>query len=170
MAGVAAEAGMSVGQIYRDFESKEAIIAAVVERDLQRAAERLAPIGEAPEGVVAAIVNGLESHIAEVRAHGGPALFLEVRAEAARNPKIAALIAREQETTRQWLADLLVRPRGADLGRDRLADLVDVVQLALAGLQVRAAYAPNLDERRMVRLLCNVISAAAGPTEDKKPQ
>src|SRR5271168_2700713 len=66
MASVAAEAGMSVGHIYRYFENKEAIVAAIVERDLKATADQFARIREAPGGVVAAMVDGLDECVDEM--------------------------------------------------------------------------------------------------------
>jgi AcrR family transcriptional regulator len=159
MAGVAAEAGMSVGHIYRYFENKEAIIAAIVERDLQATADLFARIGEAPEGVVAAMVDGLEECVDEVADQPGAALFLEVMAEAARNPKIGRMVASQQGATRRWLMALFASGRGSELGGDQIKDLVDVLQLFMAGLRVRAAYEPDVDRERMVRLLRRIITA-----------
>ncbi len=159
MAGVAAEAGMSVGHIYRYFENKEAIIAAIVERDLQATADLFARMREAPNGVVAAMVDGLDECVDEAADQVSAALFLEVMAEAARNPKIAWMAASKQGATRRWLMALFASGRGAELGDGQIEDLVDVLQLFMAGLRVRAAYDPDIDHERMVRLLRSIITA-----------
>jgi len=159
MAGVAAEAGMSVGHIYRYFENKEAIVAAIVERDLQATADQFARMREAPEGVVAALVDGLDECVDEAADQTCAALFLEVMAEAARNPKVASTVATKQDATRQWLMDLFASGRGSELGGEQIEDLVDVLQLFMAGLRVRAAYDPHIDHERMVRLLRAIITA-----------
>ncbi len=150
---------MSVGHIYRYFENKEAIIAAIVERDLQATADQFARMREAPEGVVAALVDGLDECVDQVADQGSTALFLEVMAEAARNPKIARMAASQQGATRQWLMALFASGRGGELGDDQIEDLVDVLQLFMAGLRVRAAYDPDIDHERMVRLLRKIITA-----------
>ncbi len=163
MAGVAAEAGMSVGHIYRYFENKEAIIAAIVERDLQATADQFARMRESPRGVVAAMVEGIEDCVDDAADPIGATLFLEVMAEAARNPKIAGLVASKQSATRRWLTALFARGRGAELSRDQIEDLVDVLQLFVAGLRVRAAFEADIDRERMVRLLRRIITATPEP-------
>jgi AcrR family transcriptional regulator len=163
MARVAAEAGMSVGHIYRYFENKEAIIAAIVERDLQATADQFVRIREAPQGVVAAMVEGLDECVDDMADREGAALFLEVMAEAARNPKVAEMAASRQNATRQGLTALFASGRGFELGRDQIEDLVDILQLFMAGLRVRAAFEPNIDHERMVRLLRKIITATPGP-------
>ena len=159
MAGVAAEAGMSVGHIYRYFENKEAIVAAIVERDLQDAAAQFAQMREAPQGVVAAMVDGLDECVDRAANRQASALFLEVMAEAGRNPKIAEMAAAEHGATRQWLMALFASGRGAELSESQIADLADILLLFIAGLRVRAAFDPNIDHERMVRLLSKIITA-----------
>jgi AcrR family transcriptional regulator len=160
MAGVAAEAGMSVGHIYRYFENKEAIIAAIVERDLRATADLFASFREAPEGVVAAMVAGVEECVEDAADQTGAALFLEVMAEAARNPKIAHMVASQQAATRHGLMALFASGRAADLSGDQMEDLVDVLQLFMTGLRVRAAFEPDMDRERLVRLMRKIITAA----------
>jgi AcrR family transcriptional regulator len=162
MAGVATEAGMSVGHIYRYFENKEAIVAAIVERDLQATADQFAQMREAPQGVVAAMVDGLDECIDQAADPAASALFLEVMAEAARNPKVAKMAAGQLSQTRSWLMALFAKGRGAELSRGQIEDLVDVLQLFLTGLRVRAAYDPAIDHDRMVRLLSKIITATPG--------
>lgn len=164
MAGVAAEAGMSVGHIYRYFENKEAIIAAIVERDLRATADQFARMREAPEGVVAAMVDGFDECVDQAADQVSAALFLEVMAEAARNPKVARMTANQQRATRQGLMALFASGRGGELGADQIEDLVDVLQLFMAGLRVRAAYDPDIDHERMVRLLRKIVTATPDPT------
>jgi TetR/AcrR family transcriptional repressor of uid operon len=167
MSGVATEAGMSVGHIYRYFENKEAIIAAIVERDLEATGELFARIRQAPQGVVAALVDGVEECVDDMADQASAALFLEVMAEAARNPKIANMVASQQDSTRRWLTDLFARGRGAELGREQIEDLVDVLQLLMAGLRLRMVHEPNLDRARMVRLLRKIITATPRPDMDE---
>lgn len=163
MAGVAAEAGMSVGHIYRYFENKEAIIAAIVERDLGATADLFASFREAPEGVVAAMVAGMEECVDDAADQAGAALFLEVMAEAARNPKIARKVAGQQAATRQGLMALFASGRAADLSVGQMEDLVEVLQLFMTGLRVRAAFEPEMDRERLVRLLRKIVTATPEP-------
>jgi TetR/AcrR family transcriptional repressor of uid operon len=160
MAGVATEAGMSVGHIYRYFENKEAIIAAIVERDLQETAAQFARFREAPQGVVAAMVEGVAECVDEVTDKDASALFLEVMAEAGRNAKIAEMTAAQHRATRQGLTALFASGRGAELTQDQIEDLADIMMLFVAGLRVRAVFDPNIDRQRMVRLLSKIVTAS----------
>ncbi|HEX4179451.1 MAG TPA: TetR/AcrR family transcriptional regulator [Caulobacteraceae bacterium] len=159
MAGVAAEAGMSVGHIYRYFENKEAVIAAIVERDLTATAEQFERMREAPEGVVAAMVYGLDECLDQAADPATSALFLEVMAEAARNPKVARMAAGQHAKIREWLTALFASGHGAELTQGQIDDVVDLLLLFMTGLRVRAAYDPDIDHQRMIRLLSRIITA-----------
>ena len=163
MAGVALEAGMSVGHIYRYFENKEAIVAAIVERDLQETAAQFARMRASPQGVVAAMVESLDDCVDQAANKDSSALFLEVMAEAARNPRVAEMAAAEQRATRQWLLELFIGGRGDELSAGQIEDLVDLFLLFITGLRVRAAYDGKIDRERMIRLLGKIITAAPKP-------
>jgi AcrR family transcriptional regulator len=165
MAGVAAEAGMSVGHIYRYFENKEAIIAAFVERDLRDTVEQFARMREAPVGAVEAMVEGLEECVDQVANKQSASVYLEVMAEAARNPKIAEMATAHYNLTRSLLMNLFASGRGAELSESQIEDLTDLLQLFIAGLRVRAIHDPDIDRDRMARLMQKIVTAAPKPEE-----
>lgn len=133
MAQIARDSGVLVGQIYRDFASKEAIVAAIVERDVREylAPERLhaavsrADVEEARQWVRRYIAG---------RAIEDPRLVAEIMAESARNPRIAEIFQRFQielgATIRAAVA-LLTPP---DCDPERCAELVDVIQVLSSGV------------------------------------
>ena len=90
MAEIAAAARMSVGQIYRYFPNKEAIVHTIVERIVERRLQALMETAGRPD----------EAHkMAEQLAAGIPdesrdddALMLEVTAESTRNPAVAKIV------------------------------------------------------------------------------
>jgi AcrR family transcriptional regulator len=61
MAEIAKAAGLSVGQIYRYFENKEAIIAAIVAQDLAEMREKFAEMERQP----GTLLDALEEHLPE---------------------------------------------------------------------------------------------------------
>jgi AcrR family transcriptional regulator len=89
MQHVAEAAGMSAGNLYRTFPSKEAIVQGLCERDQQERIESFARLA-ATEDVFGAIAEGLREHVA-LRPRRKLTLMVEIWAEAARNPAIAAL-------------------------------------------------------------------------------
>lgn len=93
MQDLARAAGMSVGNFYRYFPSKAAMVHAIVRRDLAEVEQKFAMILEAPDPYEA-LRSGLHQHIDEECAgcpHG--TLWAEINAAAARKPEIAAVVA-----------------------------------------------------------------------------
>jgi AcrR family transcriptional regulator len=89
MAEIAQAAGLSVGQIYRYFENKEAIIAAIVEADLAEMHERFADLETSGAPLVETFIDqSVEECTAPRYGAEHAALALEVLAEAGRNPRI----------------------------------------------------------------------------------
>jgi AcrR family transcriptional regulator len=87
MAEISAEAHMSVGQIYRYFASKEAIVQAIVEHIV---AKRLAWIGTSRGAVD--LPTLLATRALSDEEADDHALLLEVTAEASRNPVVAETV------------------------------------------------------------------------------
>ena len=89
MQQVADEAGMSAGNLYRYFPSKEALVEGICARDQrERAAafEILAGRGD----LLATLAAMLREHVLD-KPREKAAMMVEIRAEAARNPRIAAM-------------------------------------------------------------------------------
>ncbi|PZQ11937.1 MAG: TetR family transcriptional regulator [Ancylobacter novellus] len=93
MQAVCAEAGMSPGALYRYFPSKEALIEAIVERDRADIPAELAPLLEA-EDVVEALIDCARAFlVGHLRPESLP-IFLELSAEALRNPSVRDIVMR----------------------------------------------------------------------------
>lgn len=90
IAQIAAQSGVLVGQIYRDFENKEAIVAAIVEHDLAEflSLESLSAAIDAGDRVA---VRAWISHFVFGDAEKDHGLAAEIMAEAARNPRISEI-------------------------------------------------------------------------------
>ena len=92
MASIAGLAGQSVGQIYRYFANKEAIIAAIVDQHLVELRETFDHLESLPGSTAHLIADRVPEILAEKLDLSRAGLVLEVLAEAARNPKIAAIL------------------------------------------------------------------------------
>jgi len=90
IAAIAKESGVAVQQLYRDFPSKEDIIAAIVAADCERIEDQdtlnTALANKDRDGIIAWLV-GTPCRKDE----SGDRLFLEIAAEAARNDRIRAI-------------------------------------------------------------------------------
>ncbi|MDR0808800.1 MAG: TetR/AcrR family transcriptional regulator [Gemmobacter sp.] len=90
MQQLARAAGMSVGNFYRYFPSKAAMVKAMIRRDLREVEEKFAEVLRAPDPLVA-LRCGLHSRIAEEGCDDGT-LWAEINAAAARKPELAAVV------------------------------------------------------------------------------
>src|SRR3546814_18288534 len=107
MASIAETAEMSAGLIYRYFENKNAIILAIVERQLQLLSEDIR-LNRQVDLATEMARNYGNSGTGEGRGMSA-ALLLEMSAEATRDPPIAAALDHFDATLREAIVDCLTR-------------------------------------------------------------
>src|SRR4249919_3693257 len=105
MQDICNEAGMSPGNLYRYFPSKEALMAGIAERDRAEVAQEFAS-ADLSHGFFA-VLEGMARHHFAVKPDEQVLLCTEVMAESRRNPEIARISAAFDADVRRWLADLL---------------------------------------------------------------
>jgi AcrR family transcriptional regulator len=153
MAEIAKAAGLSVGQIYRYFENKEAIIAAIADRDLAEMHEKFAELESHDETLAEAVVTrcaeGLEQKYDRDRA----GLMLEVLAEAARNPRVAAIVQAADAEERLLGRRILESAGLTGLGERELAARGEVLSMLFDGMMVRAVNNPDGDKPAIGQIL-----------------
>ncbi|MGL5113891.1 MAG: TetR/AcrR family transcriptional regulator, partial [Beijerinckiaceae bacterium] len=89
MQDLAIECGMSPGNLYRYFPSKDAIVAGLAERDRESMNADIAKLCDAADPMAAFIALGRYHLVEEPR---GKAIMLqEIWAEACRNPRVAEI-------------------------------------------------------------------------------
>src|SRR5438128_12406693 len=112
MHDISAEAGISVGLIYRYFENKEAVISAMADRHKQEIHELLERARHAPT-----LLESLEilftAHCCENSPKMVSAFVVDLYAEASRNPEVANLVRDVLQTSMDGVTDLIARsPEG----------------------------------------------------------
>ncbi|MBP8289255.1 MAG: TetR/AcrR family transcriptional regulator, partial [Chromatiaceae bacterium] len=112
IARIAKAAGMSAGNLYHFFESKEAMIAALVQRKLDQSLALFAQIENA-EDLFQAMMERVEASLNERTDRDYAALELEILAEAARNPAVATIVRAADAATRERLRHLYRAARQA---------------------------------------------------------
>jgi AcrR family transcriptional regulator len=110
MQEICAEAGMSPGNLYRYFPSKEALIAGICERNRAEAAENLLAVDRAP-GFFEGLAALARQHLLE-RPEEEAALCAEIMAESRRNPEIARLHDELERDIKSRLMNTLRRAAG----------------------------------------------------------
>ena len=148
MATIADTAGMSAGLMYRYFENKSAIVLAIIERQLQEGRAHVARLRTSSD-LAADLLEVFERWRARDPGAMNAALFLEMNAEATRDPQIAAALRRSDEAIRQDLEAWMSRDRadgGLGLPPETVATRVFILQTFVKGLAVSAVRQPDLDQ------------------------
>jgi AcrR family transcriptional regulator len=147
MASIAKTAGMSPGLIYRYFDSKNAIILAIIGQQLEDARSDIARLK--PDTDLVPLFRQLftewQCRDSELLS---PALLLEMTAEATRDTTIAQALASADRVTgsdlREWLKEV-AGSEGRAIGERELEARSFLLRCLLGGLAIRAIREPDLD-------------------------
>ena len=153
MAEIAKAAGLSVGQIYRYFENKEAIIAAIVAQDLAEMREKFAEMESRPGNLVDALSEHLPEAVDKCFDLGRASLTLEVLAEASRNPKVAAILQAADAQERVYAQAMLDRSRKPEWTDAEFQARCEAVGLLFDGMIIRAVNHPDTDRGPLTEVL-----------------
>jgi AcrR family transcriptional regulator len=156
MQEICAEAGMSPGNLYRYFRSKEDIIAGIAERDRADAAQQFAAVGDGNffDGLAALAQHHLvERSVEEV------ALCAEIMAESRRNPAVARIYQdMEADVRARFIALLQCAAERGEVRRDVDFDGTVTVLFALAdGLSWRRAVEPSFNAEAVMPLVLRMV-------------
>ena len=160
MQHVADEIGMSAGNLYRYFPSKEAIVEGLCERDQAERARAFTELIADNRNILEALCSGVRKHVI-CRPAAKARMIVEIWAEAGRNPRVA-------EITRAIDADVLA-------GLERLMDAAKAGGSAsprldlrlgarffftfVAGLFKRMAIEPDFDPSMELAMAVGVLKA-----------
>jgi TetR/AcrR family transcriptional regulator, repressor for uid operon len=129
MHDISAEAGISVGLIYRYFENKEAVISTMADRHKREIHNLLERARQAPS-----LLESLEvlftAHCCENSPQVTSAFVVDLFAEAARNPSVRQLVRDVRKTVMDGVTDLIARSpesKSHHLTPRELADLIFAV-------------------------------------------
>ncbi len=156
MQEICSEAGMSAGNLYRYFPSKEAIIAGIAERDRAEVAQDFAR-ADLSQGLFA-VLEGMAQHHFSVRSIEQVKLCTEVMSEARRNPEIARISSAFDADVRKWLVDMFhnAAERG-DIPKDADIDgAVDMLMIIADGVWWRRALDPNFNANVLIPVFMDV--------------
>jgi TetR/AcrR family transcriptional regulator, repressor for uid operon len=157
MSEICAEAGMSPGNLYRYFPSKEAMIEGLCERDFEEAGEGFAALANAPD--VWEAFRALARHHMVDEPRESCAIWIESMSEVTRNPQIAALRVKIDRFIYDKLRFAL------EMARDRgqtapNADLERATQFLITfgdGLMLRRARDPDFDPAPHVDIMFGIL-------------
>ena len=175
MQDIATDAGISAGAIYRYYASKEAVLAAITERNTERYAELLADIraeSRTPMDVLDAIGQTMLATFEDPLFETNTRLDIEIRPETLRNDVLRERARQQLEFWRQSLVNLLKEARAnGELRKDIDIDTFVVLAIsAYEGLRGWGLIDPAIFRPREVfDLLLNLVSAKSLPPTGESP-
>ena len=152
IARISQKAGMSTGHIYHYFENKEAIIAAIVQRDLENLITVWAEL-RASQDVRETMVKLSADGVRDTMNPDFAGLRLEIVTEAARNPEVARIVQAVDCCCMASLTETLRVARQAGGKQDDEATLcimAEIVASMFEGLMLRSIRNPGIDREHMI--------------------
>jgi AcrR family transcriptional regulator len=166
MANIADRAEMSPGLIYRYFDSKNAIILAIIDKQLAVSRMRIRQLHTA-EKLSRRVIEYLNEPQAKDDDSINMALYLEISAQGTRDPQISEALQKYDAAVKAELTDWLCRsPEDGGCGLDEdLAPARALMLLSLLeGHKIRGQRKLNLDMERLRNTLDQVLAVILGTT------
>ena len=172
MAAIAETAGMSPGLIYRYFENKNAIILAIIEQQLTVARRRIREL-HSFKNLSRRIVDYFEEKEPEDETSMSHALYLEISAQATRDPQIAEALRKYDVAVCSELGDWLrhsTEEGGCGLCGDTVPVRAMMLLSLIEGLKLRGIREPDLDRCALQTLLDEVLESLVAPVAPRSLQ
>lgn len=159
MQEVAREAGMSAGNLYRYFPSKEALVSGLIERDLDRFSGDFVDVARSSDVMGSFIALGRKHFLESPRERC--VQFMEIWTEASRNPQVAAMCAAVDKEVDDYMVAILeaAKASGQISASVNSAAVIAVLSAMSDGMFTRRALDPNFDIEEGFRLLVNVMDS-----------
>ena len=156
MQEICAEAGMSAGNLYRYFPSKEALISGIAERDRAEVGQDFAR-ADLSQGLFN-VIEGMARYHFTVRPLEQVQLCTEVMSEARRNPEIARISSSFDADVRKWLIDMFnAGAERGDIPKDADVEAaVDMLMIIADGVWWRRALDRNFNADALVAVFMDV--------------
>lgn len=161
---ICAAGGFSPGALYLYFDSKEALIEGLIERETQTARAILTELRDHPN-LIETLVELTGAWLGEAQVPGETALTAEIFAEGLRNPRIQALLKRTDDAAQPIFVEAL---RAAQQ-RGEVADDIDVEMAAIVlfsisdGLVMRLALDSRFDAQRLLPTMHQLLQRWLAP-------
>jgi len=165
MATIAETAGMSPGLIYRYFESKNAIILAIIEQQLTDARRRIREL-HSSENLAKRIVDYIADPNSEKDNLMNSALYLEITAQASRDPQIAEALRRYDQTVCSELSDWLSRRKedgGYGLPQSVVNSRALMLLCLIEGIKLRGPRGPVYEPRTLQSTVDGLLRVLVSP-------
>lgn len=141
---ICAEAAISVGHLYKIFESKEAIMIALTERDFEEFMLHITHPDELGNLSISALIDRYLNDVRWLLDYDRAALAQAVLAEAARNPRVAELVARVDDRFRDAVRTI-VAPVFEGLTEREIDGRIETLLVMTRALSLHASTHPASD-------------------------
>jgi AcrR family transcriptional regulator len=157
MQEICGEAGMSPGNLYRYFPSKESLIAGIAERDRAEVAQEFAN-ADLSRGLFA-VLEGMAHHYFAERSQEQVKLCTEIMSEARRHPEIARISNGFDADVKRWLIDLFkAGAERGDIPREIDFDGAATMLMVIGdGMWWRRALDPEFKPEKTLPIFMNVV-------------
>ena len=144
MHDISAEAGISVGLIYRYFKNKDEVISAIAAEHKKEIAEVLERARQAPT-LLEALEILFTCHCCEDSPQTISAFVIDLFAEAGRNPQVAKLVRDVIRTKAKGLTDLIARAPESKIAAQGIApqEIAEMIFAINDGTMMRSAVQPS---------------------------
>lgn len=170
MQDICRAAGVSPGAVYGYFDSKEALIAGISERDRQEFSERLAALADAPDFMQALATLGEHYFLTEPA--DSHRMCIEIGLESTRNPRVGEIFRRFDSYLIEGFETLFQRMK--DEGRIAPAldipTTVRVFSIIADGMFWRRAVDPGFDAQKVLPAVLSQIRALLNPVASAASQ
>lgn len=170
MQDVAKEAGMSAGNLYRYFPSKDALVSGMIGRDRERFGGDFRSVAQSNDVMGSFIALGRRHFMETPRARC--IQFMEIWAEASRNATVAELCAAVDREVNDHMIAILEAAKASGQIPASIDSVATITVLSAMGdgLFTRRALEPDFDAEEGFRLLVNVMDALlSGKIELDRP-
>jgi TetR/AcrR family transcriptional regulator, repressor for uid operon len=159
MQDVAKEAGMSAGNLYRYFPSKDALVSGMIGRDRERFGADFREVAQSEDVMGSFIALGRKHFTETPRARC--IQFMEIWAEASRNPVVADMCNAVDREINDYMVAILeaAKASGQIPASVDSASTITVLSAMGDGFFTRRALEPDFDAWEGFRLLVNVMDA-----------
>ncbi len=167
MSDIATAADTSVGIIYRHFPHKEALIEAIVARNLTELRSDIAlSKAQTREAALLSVQKDIEKFVLRQYDRRRSALTLEVYAEAGRNPKVELIVRRYAKAEQELVKTLITELMPSNTEDAQIDARVDLLRIIADGLLVHGLYrVPKGSLKPMVREVSRTFVSILGLEE-----
>ncbi|MFQ3197377.1 MAG: TetR/AcrR family transcriptional repressor of uid operon [Paraglaciecola sp.] len=165
MAEISRTAEMSAGHIYNYFASKEAIIEAIIQRDMEEMFSIFQQFEDHPDDLLTVMLQGSENGVERKMDREQGVLELEMLAEAARNQKVACLLQQADTQAREKMRRLLTSQRSLvkDVTDKELDGRINVIFAMFSGLLLRRTLYLELQKDTILLALKPALKTLLSP-------